>query len=76
MITGTQNKKIPAGYKQTEVGVIPSDWEVKFVEEISEVKSGKRLPLGKSLTEQKTTHPYIRVVDMFQGGVSLGDISL
>lgn len=62
------------GYKQTEVGVIPEDWEVKAIEEIAEVKSGKRLPLGKSLVDTETAHPYIRVMDMFQGGVSLSDI--
>lgn len=62
------------GYKQTEVGLIPSDWDVKLVDEISEVKSGKRLPLGKSLVDKETAHPYIRVIDMYQGGVSLNDI--
>ncbi len=66
--------EVRKGYKQTEVGVIPEDWEIKLIEEISDVKSGKRLPLGKSLTDERTTHPYIRVTDMFQGGVSLGEI--
>jgi len=50
------------------------EWEVKLVEEIAEVKSGKRLPLGNSLIAEETSHPYIRVIDMFQGGVSLNDI--
>lgn len=71
MVTGTTIKK---GYKQTEVGIIPEDWEVNLVEQISDVKSGKRLPLGKSLIDSETTHPYIRVTDMFQGGVSLNEI--
>ena len=66
--------EIQEGFKQTEVGVIPSDWKVPIIDEISEVKSGKRLPLGKSLTDRETSHPYIRVVDMFMGGVSLNDI--
>ncbi len=61
--------ELKKGYKQTEVGIIPEDWDVKLVEEIAEVKSGKRLPLGKSLIENETLHPYIRVIDMFQGGV-------
>jgi len=66
--------EIKTRFKQTEVGVIPSDWKVPIIDEISEVKSGKRLPLGKSLTDRETSHPYIRVVDMFMGGVSLNDI--
>ena len=66
--------EIKEGYKQTEVGVIPSDWEVKIIEEIAEAKSGKRLPLGCHLTEQETPYPYIRVADMFEGGVFLGNI--
>lgn len=62
------------GFKETEVGVIPGDWVVKAIDELSEVKSGKRLPLGKSLVKTETDHPYIRVADMFQGGVSLAEI--
>ncbi len=37
------------GYKQTEVGVIPEDWEVKTVGEIAEVKTG---PFGSALHEK------------------------
>lgn len=66
--------EIKAGFKQTEVGVIPSDWEITTIDDISEVKSGKRLPLGKSLVARETSHPYIRVADMFMGGVSLNGI--
>ncbi len=65
---------ISKGYRQTEVGTIPEEWEVKLVEQISDVKSGKRLPLGKSLIDSETNHPYIRITDMFQGGVSLNEI--
>ena len=32
---------IPAGYKQTEVGVIPEDWHAVRLAEISRMKSGK-----------------------------------
>ena len=66
--------ELKAGYKQTEVGVIPSDWETKTIEEIAEVKSGKRLPLGKSLIDSETYHPYIRVTDMYFGGVTINNI--
>ena len=38
-----------AGYKQTEVGVIPEDWNVKTVGQIAEVKTG---PFGSTLHEK------------------------
>lgn len=41
MVTNTTIKK---GYKQTEVGVIPEDWEVKRLGEVAEIKRGKFTP--------------------------------
>ena len=38
---------VPKGYKQTEVGVIPEDWEVKRIGEISQpVRGGSPRPAG------------------------------
>ncbi|HHT9136984.1 MAG TPA: restriction endonuclease subunit S [Candidatus Wunengus sp. YC60] len=37
----TNNQTIPAGYKQTEVGVIPNDWEVEELKNIVDFKNGK-----------------------------------
>ncbi len=59
--------QIKQGYKQTKVGIIPEDWEVKYIEDIAEVKGGKRLPLGHELTEATTPYPYIRVTNMSMG---------
>jgi type I restriction enzyme S subunit len=58
------------GYKETEIGWIPSDWQIRAVGEICDVKGGKRLPKGEVLTEEDTGFPYIRVTDMRMGGVS------
>lgn len=66
--------EVRPGYKQTEVGVIPVDWEVKFIDQVGSVTSGKRLPLGNSLVKHSTPHPYIRVTDMRPGTVSLDEI--
>jgi type I restriction enzyme S subunit len=41
-----------------------SDWEVVSLSTIATVKSGKRLPLGETLTSQRTPHPYVRLVDI------------
>lgn len=34
-------QKIPSGYKQTEIGVIPTDWDVKRLGEVADYKNGK-----------------------------------
>ena len=49
--------ELKPGYKQTEAGVIPEDWDVMQIREMDEVKGGKRLPFGKSLTDSVTLHP-------------------
>ncbi|MEA2109998.1 MAG: restriction endonuclease subunit S [Pseudomonadota bacterium] len=51
-----------------------SDWTLKKIGEFAEVKGGKRLPKGKRLSEKKTTHPYIRVVDFTEGRISLSNL--
>jgi type I restriction enzyme, S subunit len=75
----TGKKRLPSfevkpGYKQTEVGLIPEDWQAKTIDAVAFVTSGKRLPAGSSLTEHGTPHPYVRVTDMRPGTVALSDI--
>jgi len=36
----TAKRTIPAGYKQTEVGVIPEDWDVRSIGELAIVRDG------------------------------------
>ena len=62
------------GYKDSKLGEIPIDWKINKIEDISDVKGGKRLPKGDSLKEERTNHPYIRVADMYMGGVDLSKI--
>ncbi|WP_299257583.1 restriction endonuclease subunit S [uncultured Kushneria sp.] len=64
-----QPDSVPAGYKRTEVGVIPEDWDQVRVSTLAKVRGGKRLPKGYSLIESPTPHPYIRVADMQPGKV-------
>ena len=70
----TMQGEIRPGYKQTEVGVIPEDWDAIRVDEIGTVKGGKRLPIGRSLTKRRTIHPYIRVSDMGNGTVASDEV--
>ena len=63
------------GIKETEIGLIPLDWEVKKIEpDVGIVKSGKRLPKGYSLSEVPNHPPYIRVADMMMGRIDESDI--
>ncbi len=36
----THNSSLKKGYKQTEVSVIPEDWEVKCIEDVATIKGG------------------------------------
>ncbi|WP_286796647.1 restriction endonuclease subunit S [Psychrobacter sp. UBA6291] len=50
------------------------EWDRVDLEDVCDVKGGKRLPKGNALSEAKTSNPYIRVADMYMGGVDLSDI--
>ena len=56
-------------FKNTEIGEIPEEWDVKKIGDICEVKGGKRLPKGYQLEDEDNAFPYIRVADMYMGGI-------
>ncbi len=51
------------GFKETEIGLIPEDWNVTSPNEIVDVKGGKRLPRGEKFLDAETEYPYLRVTD-------------
>jgi type I restriction enzyme S subunit len=53
---------------------LPDNWRLVNIEDIADVKGGKRLPKGETLQEEKNNHPYIRVSDMYMGGIELDNI--
>jgi type I restriction enzyme, S subunit len=60
---------VPAGYKRTEVGVIPDDWHIALISEIADVKTG---PFGSALHESdyvKDGTPIITVEHLGEQGV-------
>lgn len=63
-----ENTKIDA-----ETG-LPEGWKISTIEELSEVKGGKRLPKGHDLTSEKTSYPYIRVRDLTSGRMNIDEI--
>lgn len=40
-MSGVAQKQVPEGYQQTEIGVIPSDWEVRNIGSALSIKHGK-----------------------------------
>ena len=55
-----------AKFKETEIGMIPEDWEVREVWEIGEVKTGKTPPT-KNKNFFKGEYPFIKIPDMTEG---------
>ena len=43
---------------------LPEGWRWGTLGEVCEIKGGKRLPKGEELTDQKGSHPYLKVADM------------
>lgn len=37
-----ETESVPLGYRQTEVGVIPEDWDVRSLGDVSEIKTGEK----------------------------------
>ncbi|MBP2657696.1 MAG: restriction endonuclease subunit [Firmicutes bacterium] len=53
---------------------IPESWEWVKLGEVVSVNGGKRIPVGKSLTDEDTGYKYIRVADMKNGSIALHSI--
>ena len=43
--------QIPEGYKNSSLGIIPNDWEVKRLGEVCLVNQGLQIPIDKRLTK-------------------------
>ena len=56
---GTED--VPAGYKLTEVGVIPEDWEVRNLGAMGEFKNG----INKDKKEFGHGFPFVNLMDVF-----------
>lgn len=50
------------------------EWDLKPLDKICEIKGGKRIPKGFSLTNEKTDYPYVRVSDMYMGGIDTSSV--
>jgi len=58
------------GYKQTELGVIPEDWEVSEVRQRGQVITGKALAVNAPGAQR----PYLRTKNVFDGRIEIDDV--
>ena len=61
--TKVSSNLIPVGYKQTEVGVIPEDWDIYCFSDCGYFQSGSGFPT-KYQGEQEGDYPFFKVSDM------------
>jgi len=62
-------------FVDSSLGKIPEGWEAKKLGDIADVRGGKRLPKGEVIIDEKTSHPYIRIVDLNFAGVQLANLN-
>jgi type I restriction enzyme S subunit len=62
--------EVRPGYKQTDVGVIPDEWDPIPVGRMGEVVTGKALAVSAP-GEQR---PYLRTKNVFDGRIDINDV--
>jgi hypothetical protein len=62
--------EVKPGYKQTEVGVIPEEWDVSPVRQMGEVVTGKALAVNGPGQQ----FPYLRTKNVFDGRIDIADV--
>lgn len=66
---------IPKGYKQTEVGIIPKDWEVSDLGSITSKVGSGITPTGGSKVYQEYGRPFVRSQNIGWGTLLLDDLA-
>ena len=70
-----ETMEIRKGYKQTEVGIIPSDWKVNKIDDFA-IKVGSGItPTGGERVYKKEGRPFIRSQNVGWGNLILDDIA-
>ena len=62
------NEEIPNGFKMTELGPLPEEWEVVRLGDVFDVKQGKQLS-SKENREGKIKRPFLRTSNVFWGKI-------
>jgi len=70
----TDNQHIPSGYKPSPLGIIPEDWEVKRLGEITTKIGSGITPRGGQNVYVTNGHPFMRSQNVSNGHLLLDDI--
>ena len=66
--------EVPVGFKTSDVGVIPSDWNVKVLADCAEIRSGVAKNSNLRLRDPIRVH-YLRVANVQDGYLDLSEMS-
>ena len=66
---------VPEGFKQTEVGVIPKDWEVVALGELTEKVGSGITPTGGQRVYKEGGRPFMRSQNVGWGSLLLDDVA-
>ncbi|MBP8852405.1 MAG: restriction endonuclease subunit S [Moraxellaceae bacterium] len=74
MMQDAAGKASPAGYKQTEVGVIPDDWHIYSLHELANFGGGTTPPRAQyEKYYQCGVHPWVKTLDLNNSVISITD---
>ena len=63
----TEKTNIPQGYKNSPLGIIPQDWEVKRLEDIADITSGTTPLRANSKYYNEGVIPWVKTTDLNNG---------
>jgi type I restriction enzyme S subunit len=68
-------QSLPKGYKQTEVGLIPSDWEIVLLENLTTKIGSGITPTGGASVYKEDGRPFVRSQNVGWGNLILDDVA-
>lgn len=73
--SGTVGKDVPAGFKMTEVGVIPEDWVVISIDDCTTKVGSGKTPTGGASVYVDSGRPFVRSQNVDWGRLDLADVA-
>ncbi len=70
-----KNNEIPEGYKSTQVGVVPCEWEEKRLSEITTKIGSGKTPLGGESVYKESGIPFIRSQNVLSGNFTFENLA-
>ena len=65
---------VPEGYKQTELGAIPSEWQIAKIGELFDIQQGKSLSQRTNLG--RNPKPFLRTSNVYWGRIDLSSLDV